>query len=1099
MLILDFIPATFEERTAAAFADKAEAEAGRRLAGDFAGDLGFAVGGLLGSPLGGMAGFTAGGFAGSMLTESILNATGFFEKDPLITLDQQSRAMVDSSVHKFAFGLGGVGMDRGISMDEASAIGNDLFDQARGAGFHGVEVSRVMDTLGQYSSKLHMSSGSADDIASQLEEYLDGVMDIVKRTGDSMERASTMIAQAKTMGVDPGNAADFFGNIADYSSIAGVNPNQMIAMGQQHSAPFASAGFGYGDIMTSFSGGMAQAGIMSANSQNAPLWAAIGGPAQYGMHQAQLGSAFVSNPRMWGKMMGDGGFDQGAWDAMRSGSEMPDSYGDAYGDLNRNDQLVAQYQGMQEVMGRSGEWTQAATGSLFQQMAEDDITDYRAQAMWLYQGGYASNIATARQDVSAFNLTRGPDYQAGLASTVASNTAASTAINNQEQFHDFLDIMSVTSGVMGDSGRRILTGDKVPSIAEALWSTDDVANGNTFAGSTDRAMSAMHSTRGFASWGGSVGDNQIDGSLDSFRNAAASMIDANGNRRISVAGLEAGVQYYTANGNDTMAAAAQELVTEDRVMVVNNGFDYTNRSIGEMARYLFPGNGSSDSSDESSNRSWIGSWMDTDTGAIDAVMGLAQRQINVQSDLAGRFFNSSTGRMFTGIATYGNSEIVRALWQSHDEQIVYGEGEIEAAEALLNQGTGDPRRFLVDYNRPTSALAMRAQETGWYDRLSVEEQTKAARFGGRFNATLEDMSLRSSMMDSGQVDAQLNTWQTTQGFDSGWSSFLENVSDERAAFVDTGDLTADYDSFAMSVYGLHTGQLSGTQSQYINTYLGAGGAADIPTENSLMAQLAEMSGRNVSNREYQGTMMNLRRVTGLGNESINDIALYGVYRGQSSQLTAEIANATGSEKARLIDQKSEYDEAMNQMTLNDPTLQRSYNSYYGNIAATIGDNDMLLRVAGGDTLDEQMARGSDVFNRASGQAREITGGKTIEEFRSMSLSDRKAFFADKDIDAYGTEMEAVINQLISSEDTVGLNDLLELQDLADMNPDTPANETATSTDGKTEEGATWSNLTAATINAIGKAVAAGSKGLGGEEAGWAVATGAENPEETETR
>jgi len=1048
-----------ERKAAEAFADKAERESNRRLAGDFANDLGFGVGALIGSPLGGMVGFTAGGFAGSMLAESILNATGFFELDPLVTLGDQSRAMVDSSVHRFAFGLGGVGMDRGISMDEASTIGNNLFDQARDAGFHGVEVSRVMDTLGQYSSKLHMSSGSADDIASQLEEYLDGVMDIVKRTGDSMERASAMIAEAKTMGVGPGDAAGFYGTMSGFSSIAGINPNQMVAMGQQHAAPFASTGFGYGDIMTSFSGGMAQAGMMSANSQNAPLWAAIGGPAQYGMHQAQLGSAFVSNPRMWGKMMGEGAFDQGAWDAMRSGRAAPDSYGDAYGDMNRNDQLVAQYQGMQEIMGRSEQWTQAASGSLFQQMAEDDITDYRAQAMWLHQGGYASNIATARQDVvTHLQYNQNPDRALGSAMQVELNNQANEVIQKRSDLEDLTGVLATSGAILATHNRPLNRNDA--DLVENLFMR--TTNQLGAPGSAERLISVANEYAGTSS----VNNTQL---TPEFINGFQS---SNGAYSMPVAGVELALTEAGLAGNTEQVEVLSQILDQGtRYTARSHGVDYNADGSSRFGGYAIQYYGAEDNwwekrgtdleqlvSNAMGDLYRLGDWVDSGLNENRATAGPIGRVLGLDNL---QFLYTAGNRLATDTTAM----------LSIDADVV--DGFIDTSLSIEKE-LSEARHYMGTANRPTDALSMYARQSGWFDRLSPGERAGASRFGRRFNAASEAYALAESQLTTSQVNARLNMWQTPSGMDSGWEDFLNRVANTNATFDEDAGFGRAYNDFASEVYGVGGRlALSTQQEQYINTYLGVSGAGSRVNTHNLAGDLMDAARGATTSAGYESAMTNIKVHTGLRTDQINDVALYGTYRAQSAQISAELDNDNLSSARRdeLIALKAEYDSSMNAMTLGDENLQRLYDQNMGMIGAIAGSEDMVIRIAGAGVLDEDMGRADDVWRRASGQMGDILRGGpvSLKQLQGMN-KDEISKYIDLEAAASYDDMAGILDKINSGEALTD-NDFLALQDIAEMNPDI-AKDGRPETNGSSDEQSLWVRFSGASEDSLSDKIAA---------------------------
>ena len=1065
-------------QAAGVFAARAKEESLRRFAGDVIGDAAFAVGGVIGGALAGggtggvatVAGFMGGGLGASLVTEQVLKATGFFNFDPLVSLDEQSRAMVDSSIHRFAFGAGGSGIDRGISFDEARDIGSDSFQQFRDRGFHGVEASRVADVLSQYGDKLHMGSGS-ENIANQLEEYFEGVMDVVKRTNDTMERASQMVAEAKLMGVSPDNAGNFYGGIADFSSIAGVSPNEMLSAGQQHAAPFASTGFGVGGIVTSFSRTMAESGLMSGNSSNARLWNAAGDAPGFGMHQAQLGSAFVANPSMWGKLMGGGTFDHESWSAMMSGQARPDTYGDAYNDLNANDRLVAQYRGVQEIMARPDDWTRAATGSLFGQMSTDNITNPQAQAMWLYQNQYSPDLATARLDVAAHNLRNSSDYETGMIGAIASGQASQMHMGMQTDIVNSLAMMGSVNSIYGDTRARPWSASgPITPFVEGIYSDGD--SYATAPGTMERVAESAGISRGFSGWSGITAGVPVSDVTSSF-DIMAALVDEHGSFNVPLDVL----QMEAANASPELRPVYEMLLGGGRSTTTRGGFDtspnassnYT-RGISESVQTMLSGDG------------FWGNIAAFGSGTLEA----AGHMLDYGAEGIGRI-QSTVGQMDPVIAAgignllapFGGGAVtgaVMSLYTSSTESVEISAEMIERLQAgndAYMANFGDPTLYAANYGSPTTALAMRARETGWYGRNITED---SRRFGAQFNSHLEEISIRSSLLDSDEVDANLNMWQDPGGWDPGWQGFLDTVSDNRAAYIDTGNISEDYNNFAMAVYGSTTNQLTSVQSRNINTYLGAGGSGPSNSTGNLLTSLSILSARP-SEEDYDAIIGRVTTATGLTDrEQISDIAKYGIYRSRSAQLTSEIREATNSEdRARLQADKDVYDSEMRIMVEQEPMTQRWHNEYYTATMGAIGDNqDDAIRVAGGDRLDEQMARGEDIFNRASEHASDLTNGLTLEQLQGMTLTQRQAALSG-DLSAYGPELEAVLKGFTTEGGSPDLSELLDLQNIADLNPDNDSGENGGETPavvgtGGSELTALWVQGTELFYQSISRAV-----------------------------
>jgi len=1071
------------------FAQRAMYDSDRQLQGELITDvtssLAFLGGTIATSWGGGIWGGVAAAGATGILTEQILQNTGFYDTDPLVTLDNQSRAMVEGSMHKFAYSLGGHGYERGISMDDAHNLGSRAFDQLRAGGFHGVEASRALDTLGQYGSQLHMRSGSTEELGDEIEKYLDGVMDLVKRTGESVERATTMVVQATQMGVGPDGAANMLGNVADYSRTAGIGANQMLQAGMQHAGMFASAGFSSGEIVSNFAFGIAQVANQSANSYNAPMWAAMGGADQYAMHRSQLGAAFVTNPGMWGKMMGSGSFDQGAWDAMRFGREAPESYGDAYGELNRNDQLVAQYQGMQEMAMRPGEWTQAATGSLFQQMAKDDITDYRAQAMWLHQGGYAANIATARQDVVGHIYNQSASAGMNTAFHVGANNQVDAITARQDAFGEALDTISIATAIDATHSDRlhVLTpGTSYDTFSEALMLPG--ADGGYRALTRDRLLQTAHSSAGSVSFSGDVMGHELTLDSDHFELAEG------GATRM-------GYMYLT----NQIGASIQQGQSEEEAVY---------RMMRDSGRFRIGSNNSEDSYlDENTQLQNLYRDYTEATGHILTFHEFISQGIDTglinYVDIQMADDGKSTKRETATQTIRRNIGDMSQLQVEHDMTagINYWnemfEGMVLATNANEIAGSARAASFLSDANAPDSALMMYARESGWANRTDWSERMLANDFGRRYEAINQDYAISSNQLTRSQLNTRLNAWQTTGGVDSGWNDFLANVSETKAAFHFSGgdDISDAYDAFAQTLYGRNASQLSGQERGYIDTYIGVSGASDDvrAAGNGLIDELINLSGTNVSNARYTDAMERVTGITGLKEEKVQDISMFGIYKAQSGQLSLQIENAVGPERTRLLAKKAEYDNAMNLMIAEDEGLQLDYDNYYNSISHIAGDQDTVVAFAGRGTLDERLARTDSAWRRATGNASFWKDGAvSLDEMQNMTDAEFAARVDTDKMGDMGSQIESIMEKVRNGGQMTDA-DVEWINRVAGANPDSGESEETVTLDGQDESTGRWVQIASSSIQALGTMMFTIAKGNDGLITNYLDSLVAETPEE----
>jgi len=251
-------------------------------------------------------------------------------------------------------------------------------------------------------------------------------------------------------------------------------------------------------------------------------------------------------------------------------------------------------------------------------------------------------------------------------------------------------------------------------------------------------------------------------------------------------------------------------------------------------------------------------------------------------------------------------------------------------EVTLSDMDDSGQHIMTD--RPTDPLVTLASENGWYDRRrnAIDE----------YNVLLRSENwLRSSLLESGQLNDNLNNWQRTSGWDPGWSNFLDNVSDKRAAFVDTGNFIMDYNRFSQALYEKDFTELSNLQLSYINTY-----ARLYRGERSLTYEEHEAA-------LYEELMDMVTSNIGLSNEDISNVALYGIYQQEIARLDSEIESATETEKTLLLTAKSEFITATEYMILQDPAISENHNNSFNDLVRLVL-YDELIQIAADGSLQE---------------------------------------------------------------------------------------------------------------------------------------------------
>lgn len=1037
---------------ASAFAERARQDSLRRSSGDLISDAGMAVGWIAGNAVGGQLGGFAGSMAGSMLTEELLKGFGFYDRDPLVSLNDQAQAMVDDSVLRLAWSAGGLGLDRGISIDAAREIGGGLTDIAKASGLHGVEASRVMSALEPYAGNLQLS-GDPKALADQLEDYMQGVIDLVQRTNTSFERATQLVAQGAMMGVSAGNAGAMYEGIYNYSNMAGMDPNAVLNAGIQAATPFSGTGFGYGGILSATAANMGAAALADMGSSNIPLWAAAGGPEGFGMHMSALGSNFASNPMMWGRMMGGGSFNHDAWQTVLSGGTLPDDFGNAYSDMNANDRLVAQYQGLQEIMFRPNEWSRAAMGSIMGAFAEDDITDPRAIAMGLVHHGYAPNQATGRLMESEFRKMASPTYDMGNALSAQYSAASSDALSEVNRISDMFALGSTASAIQNETGlgfwqrvRSAVGIDQRSSsvLQDALNRYNEERDTSYTMQDTGRAAEALAlyavSDRGISS----VLGEEISGSMDSVRRIQAANVDSRTGH----------VQYTEETWNDILG------VMPDEQRALFDGLATPGDRIGWGGRR---GTNIWEAFSEGQEASGIKNWLNVFPGYVNlsdqfiagAGTGVRQGFDFVMGANKPWYWNApAAGLEALGIIDRTSiSDPSRQLVQVDPQAMQQAMYELEqqatggigrAAQFLPGyQGNGLPLDPMIDYAMRNNANDMfsNGQTTVWADK---------------FARSMADYSRASSMYNTDQVDARLNYYESSAGFNAGWKDFLDSVNESGATFMRTNrGIDADYNSFVQRIYGSGH-QASDQERSYINTYLGMNNDFSQDSVSSY-SRLQNLSVMDRDTERYQSMMERVTTGTGLSEERVSQIALYGHY---------QMRLASGDFESDA--EETSVRNAVSDMQLSDPTLIRSYATHHGSIASIARSNDNMMYLAASGNLEERAAITESVWNRSSQYARDLTGGIDYDELISMTQEEaqrRFGRFSSADLDSYGGGFADIIEKLKSGEDVTS-SDIMALQEFADFhNPDT-GGEAQAMRDGSSEDAAMYVQLAISSVNQL---------------------------------
>lgn len=328
-------------------------------------------------------------FGAESAFSSAARELGWLDQDPVVTYEDQMRAMVSGTVHQLAFQNPLPGHTRGISMGTANRWGERIYDEMRDVGFQGAEIGRIGALLQQ--SGAFEGIDNYEEMLTRLEQYISRIAEFARTTGMSLNQVGQFMGLSATSGATP---EEMMGTVAAVQNIAyrtDIPGEQLLQMGAQALGPWSSMGVNYNQRAQSIVANIGSGYDAMMTSGATSTYRQAGGWEQVAFQYEAAGSQVMSSNTAlaW---LGAGG--PSAIDAMLTGDEMGSDLQNRISGMNRQDRALAEWRGAQIAALNPDQWGDINVAQQVGALRREGVTEYDAVAWEMYQaGGYASPAA----------------------------------------------------------------------------------------------------------------------------------------------------------------------------------------------------------------------------------------------------------------------------------------------------------------------------------------------------------------------------------------------------------------------------------------------------------------------------------------------------------------------------------------------------------------------------------------------------------------------------------------------------------------------------------------------------------------------------------
>lgn len=328
---------------------------------------------------------------------------GWMDQDPVVTYEDQMRAMVSGTVHQLAFQNPLPGHSRGVSMGTANAWGGRIYDQMQDAGFQGAEIGRIGSILQQ--SGAFEGIDNYEQMLSRLEQYITRIAEFAKTTGASLEQVGQFMGLSATSGATPEEMLGTVNAIQNVAYRTDIPGEQLMQMGAQALGPWSSMGVNYNPRAQSILANIGSGHDAMMTSGASSMFRQAGGWEQVAFGYEAAGSQVMSSNAAltW---LGAGG--PGAINDMLSGGEMGSDLQNRISGMSRQDRALSAWRGTQIAALNPDQWGDINVAQQVGSLERAGVTEFDAVSWEMYQaGGYASPAA-ARAALTTFNERTDP-------------------------------------------------------------------------------------------------------------------------------------------------------------------------------------------------------------------------------------------------------------------------------------------------------------------------------------------------------------------------------------------------------------------------------------------------------------------------------------------------------------------------------------------------------------------------------------------------------------------------------------------------------------------------------------------------------------------
>jgi len=426
----------------------------------FVGGAGFLAGSAVGTAVGGPIGGFVGGMAGSILAEGLRDPLeslfGINNMQPVVSGTQWTQGVISEQMHAMAFmgGNFGPGGRPGISMEQATNLGESMYGFMRSQGLQGMEITRLAPYIMQ-SGALDNSS-NLQELTDNVERQVEAIANFVKRAGMKLEEAGQMTAGLVQAGVGLDDLVNVSNGMISTATAAGVSTAQYAQFATGFAQPYAMSG-----NIDNLIGGLNQEVLFqdylySTGAVSRAEYNAAGGAMGAGGMMAQTNMNYwnsSANRRILYGMTAAGGLNASGIQSMLAGEAFPDAGMSTYENMTDAERAATRWRSREMLNENPNLFTDVMLSRMMDDLSDDGYTDPFSQRQMLMER-YGVPRSMATQMERREELMFDPRTQMGIMGTTAQSAVQAERTQNIASYNTMMQ------RILG-LGRAVNTGERL--------------------------------------------------------------------------------------------------------------------------------------------------------------------------------------------------------------------------------------------------------------------------------------------------------------------------------------------------------------------------------------------------------------------------------------------------------------------------------------------------------------------------------------------------------------------------------------------------------------------------------------------------------------